>query len=78
MSHYQSYHKLLLIIMNTNLLNLLHFPKSCPASTSLNSFIVPHQFTEHYITNANTVPKLILSFLHDAAGRQANRGFVAC
>lgn len=31
--------------------------------------ITVYQFTEHYITNANTVPALILSFLYDIAGR---------
>lgn len=39
-------------------------------TASLSSYgITVYQFTEHYITNANTVPGLILSFLYDIAGR---------
>lgn len=32
--------------------------------------ITLYQFTEHYITNANTVPVLILFFLYDVADGQ--------
>lgn len=43
-------------------------------TASLSSYgITVYQFTEHYITNANTVPALILSFLYDIAGRHTQR-----
>lgn len=37
-----------------------------------------YQFTEHYITNANTVPMLILFFLYDFKGTQQRLCAACC
>lgn len=46
---------------------LLTLYLSCCASLSCLGITV-YQFTEHYVTNANTVPMLILFFLYDFRG----------